>query len=181
MFRRWHGFPTDVARPDGSGLPLVLAVVERPRSGHPSLGQVAWMCRRLQASAILATIVEREVRWDELDLLRIRDAGRGLDAILGELTSAGVPSVGQLVVARIGEASPAALDLAVEYDPDLVVVLAERASRLRFLPGSRIAHQLVRRSGRPVVVVANGGPIRRSARGRPPGPPDLTVLSTEAV
>jgi nucleotide-binding universal stress UspA family protein len=131
----------------------------------------------LQAVATVVVIIERDARWDELEVLRARRASEGLESSVVRLRGEGVAADGQLVTTWIGEAGGAAQDLAAELQPELVLVLARRASRLLFLPGSRIAHHLLRTFGGPVVVVPDRRSVRLSRWLKPRrGRPRLAVL-----
>jgi nucleotide-binding universal stress UspA family protein len=145
----------------------VVLFLERAEPSPEALETAVRLGRRLSADVLVAMTVERDVRWDELDLLHVRVAEHGVQAVVDQLVAEGVIADGTVIVTRVGAAARAALDLTEELDPDLVAVLARRGSRLRVLPGSRIAHAMQRRSQRPVLVISDRAPVKHLPWRRP--------------
>lgn len=133
--------------------PHVVVLLERPAPAPWSLRRVAWLARRLGAELLVAAIVTYGRALDDLDEFHLRMAQESVQQVTAQLAELGVRATGEVRLARYGDQALAASDLADRLDADLVVVLARRGSWFGVLPGSPLAHQLMRRRRRPVLVI----------------------------
>lgn len=135
--------------------PQVVVFLERIRPASWSLRQLTWFATRLGAELLIAAVVTQDHALDPLDLYNVRIARRGIREVIERLVEQGVRATGEVSLARHGEEALVASDVADSLDADLVIVLARRGTRFGLLPGSPLAHQLMRRRRRPVLVIAD--------------------------
>lgn len=140
---------------DGShrGRPSIVVLLERPKPRLWSLRQVAGLARRLGAELLIAALVTYDRGFDELDQIKLRIARDGVQDATERLLQQGVQAAGVVRLVGDGDQALSASDLADHMDANLVVVLARRGSWFRLFPGSALAHQLMRRGRRPVLVI----------------------------
>jgi nucleotide-binding universal stress UspA family protein len=139
-------------RPERSR-PNVIVLLERPDPSPWSLRQVAGLARRLGAELLVAAVAIYDHRLDELDRVNLQIARDGVRGATSRLVGLGARAAGMVRLAAYGDQALSASDLADQLDADLVIVLARHRSRFRLFPGSPLAHQLMRRGRRPVVVI----------------------------
>ena len=150
--RRAEQPPAVAAGPDRSR-PLVVVLLERPSPASWPLRQVTRLALRLRAELLVVAIVTYGRGLDELDQVNLRIAREGVQEVSARLVGQGVLAAGKVTLARHGEHAAVACDLADRFDPDLLVVLARHGAWFRVFPGSSLAHHLMRRQHRPVVVI----------------------------
>jgi nucleotide-binding universal stress UspA family protein len=120
---------------------LVVSTVDAGDAGL--VGPVAQLAGETGAGVTVLVV-------DDVELLRA--AGEAADRIVAQLAEAGVTAT---PVARSGAAADAAIELADEIDADLIVVgSSRRRGVVERLLGS-LALDLIKRSGRQVLVVAD--------------------------
>lgn len=131
---------------------LVVTTIEADQPGL--IGPVAQLAEETGAdvTALVVDDVESQrfaaLPRDEL----LREAGETADRIVAQLAEAGVTAT---PVARSGVAADAAIELANQLDADLIVVgPSRRRGVVERLLGS-LALDLIKRSGRQVLVVAH--------------------------
>jgi nucleotide-binding universal stress UspA family protein len=132
---------------------LVLVLLERPSPTPWSLRQLAWFARRLQAELLIATVVTYDRSLDDYDQVKVRIAKQDVQKVTARLVEQGARATGEVRLVRCGDQALSASDLADGLDADLVIVLARRGSWFGLFPGSPLAHQLMRRRRRPVLVI----------------------------
>lgn len=137
------------------GRPHVVVLLERPAPAPWSLRQVAWFGRRLGAELLVGAVVTHGRGLDELDTVHLHLAQESVQRVTADLAGQGLPASGEVRLAHYGEGALAASDLADRVDADVVIVLARRGSWFGVLPGSPLAHQLMRRRRRPILVIAD--------------------------
>jgi nucleotide-binding universal stress UspA family protein len=131
----------------------VVVLLERPEPSPWALRHLAWFARRMGAKLLVAAVVTHGRELDELDRVNLEAAENGVRDVTGWLVEQGVAADGHVALAQYGQRAVAASDLADRADADVVIVLARRASWFGVLPGSPLAHQLMRRTRRPVLVI----------------------------
>lgn len=148
------------ANPHGSyrGRPHVLVLLERPHPAPWTLRQVAWFARRLGAELLVAAVVTYDHRLDELDRLNFRIAKEDVEDATARLVEQGALATGEVCLVPYGDQVLSASDLADRIDADLVIVVADRGSRLGLVPASPLARKLMRRRRRLVLVIPDADP-----------------------
>lgn len=133
----------------------VVVVLERPAPSPWSLRHLSWFVRRLGAELLVAAVVTHGRTVDALDEAHLEAAEAGVHEVTAWLVEQGVVADGQVAFAQHGERARAASALADRVDADLVIVLARRDTWFGVFPGSLLAHQLMRQSPRPVLVITD--------------------------
>jgi len=133
--------------------PQVVVLLERRMPAPWTLRHLVWLARRLDARLLVAAVVTQSRRADDLDQANLEIARDGVEKVTTLLVEQGVRATGQVKSAPYGEQAQAACDLVESLSADLVIVLARRGSWLGVFPGSVLAHRLMRRSRRPVLVI----------------------------
>jgi nucleotide-binding universal stress UspA family protein len=135
----------------------LLLVLERSETEPEAAAVATWLARGMGAEVVVVAAVERDPRWslsifdqDNLDAVR-----RNVESMVEHLVSEGVSASGEVAISGVGEGARAIREVADEVDADLLAVVANRTSWLFILPGSSIAHHLMRTSGRPVLLIPN--------------------------
>lgn len=142
----------------GRGRPHVVLVVgpsePRPRAMHSA----AWLGRRLKAEMLVVAPVEYRPPRDELVAARVAATRCVVAETAEHLANQGVDAAGTVLVVRDGLGPAAVGDFAEEHEADLVAVASRHGSWFWVLPGSGIAHHLMRTARRPVLVIPDQGP-----------------------
>lgn len=133
--------------------PHLVVLLERPAPASWSLQQVAWLAQRLGAELLITAVVTYGRALDDLDEVNIETAEDRVQEVAAWLVEEGVRATGQVTLARYGDQALAVSDLADGVHADLLVVLARRGSWFGVFPGSALAHRLMRRRRRPVLVI----------------------------
>lgn len=142
----------DGGSPHGSG-PSIVVLLERSNPRSWSLRQVAGFARRLRAEVLIAAVVTYDGRFDDLDRHKLRMVQDGVQRATARLVEQGARAARLVRVVGYGDQALSVSDLADHLDADLVIVLARRGSWFHLFPGSLLAHQLMRRGRRPVLVI----------------------------
>lgn len=164
----------------GSGDPSwgalqVMVLLERPDPAPWSLRQVARLAQRIRAQVLVTAVFPHQGSLDGVDRMNLRSVKEGLRDVTASLVERGVQATGEVSLALYGDQALVASDRADRLDADLVIVLARHGSWFGMFPGSPLAHQLMRRHRRPVLVIPDherrrswlsvlGGPVRPDLR-----------------
>jgi nucleotide-binding universal stress UspA family protein len=135
------------------GRPHIVVLLERPSPASSSLRQVTWFARGLGAELLVTAVVTHGRSLDDLDEFNVETAENCVQEVAAWLVEEGVRATGRVTLALHGEQALAVSDLADGLHADLVIVLARRGSWFGVFPGSVLAHQLMRRRRRPVLVI----------------------------
>lgn len=152
----------------------VVVLLERPDPAPWSLRQVARLAGRLSAELLVTAVFPHHGSLDEVDRVNLRIVRDGVRCVTSSLLEQDVQASGEVSLAHYGDQASVASDIADRLDADLVIVLARHGSWFGVLPGSPLAHDLMRRHRRPVLVIPDherrrswysllGGPVRHDA------------------
>ncbi len=179
-----RGMKTELAeRPPvgamGSGdarCPLqVMVLLERPDPAPWSVRQVTRLAQRIRAELLITAVFPHQGSLDHVDRANLRSVREGVREVTSSLVEQGVRATGEVRLAPYGDQALVASDRADHLDADLVIVLARHGSWFGMFPGSSVAHHLMRKHRRPVLVIPDherrrswlsilGGPVRPDLR-----------------